>query len=1115
MKIKVFIYAICLAVTSVGAYQFLTGTNPLKVFIPELIGEDEEGKEGKNKPWTEAQAASFYAEQAQIQNGLTAGRASGRIAATGAYADGSLNGYWQNRGPFNMPGAFQFCEMDEGTDTVYTVTCGHYGGVQFIWKGTLKGDKWKVINPKNPARFEDLIVIPNGARRRVIAGKQGGGLMYSDDAGKTWNTPAGIAEVVHSTIVNRQDNFVIYASTSSKVYKSTDRGSTFQLLQDFGTTASKTELYTPRWVAQPGAGEIYLVRATKLHKLNAAKTSFTQTAATIPAATNISMAGDNRKLWIVLNENTWYASTNQGASFSYVHTIGMYYGTAEDDMYAGQFIGVNPEDPNILAGGYACPVITKDAGATANTDATKYWGYYQNSVGNDAKVRINFHPDLQSTQFFYDKAGKLITLRATDGGIFLSYNEWIKNSFPAYTDIQDVYYNISLFGKPTQETYRGGFMYGYLNPDHLSAGTQDQGWQDVRASTYGQANLSWDQVAGGDGPSCITGDGKIGWSYNYQGTGEFRRFPLYNGTTFTGQKGTKSAAASFTFTGSSYFTPSVGDWQNGDRIWVLSQSLRRIEYNAGAITAKEDLFGTGSSYMQGLAQSRFNADIVYAMRNGIVYKSTNRGTAWTQVAAAAATGVTGYSQNRGMGWSSPLDDKIVLFATQSGTAVKSVFSQDGGVTWQNVTGSGANLFPAAEVNGMAGSKNGQYVFASTNMGPYVFVVAAKKWYPLATDADMPVFWGQIVYCVDYGTKEIVHFSTWGQGVMDFVIEENVVKNDIAITNIIAPASVACGATVNPKISITNIGSNVLTSVNVKMYVNGTLTQNLNHTTSLAKNASQDVNLNSFVPTKNATIKVVLSLPNGATDEKISDNEWQVTVASGSLIPKNNMSIVSFSTQEATGEGTTNGKAIHAIDNDPATFWHSQWTGTAAVMPHVIVFDLGNRYDVSSLNWLCRQNNSNGNTKTANIYVSENGTTWGSSELITLTDVTTLQSIHLNTRTGRYIKLEILTNFSGTNNSSLAEISFSGCVNPVVITGITDKEMQTGVTVYPNPTSNYIIIDGLNIEEVSVINTKGAVVEKFVHLGDKPKVDLSALTNGIYFLKVKTNNKATTHKIIKN
>lgn len=722
----------------------------------------------KNRKWSKEEAAQYQKAFLKVKKSIASQKSSNRSVE--GFANGNLFGEWKSMGPYNMPGAFQFCEMDEGTDTVYAVTCGHYGGVQFIWKGTLWDDNWTVITPKDPSRFEDLMVIPNGNTRRIIAGHEQGQIMYSDNSGQTWTYSSGLPEAIHSTIVNRQDNFTVYATDGQSVYISTNKGTSFTEYQNLGSSSNNSRLYSPRWDAQPGSGCVYLAIGNTFYKKELNEDSFTQTG-TIATNGRIGIAGDNTKLWITLNNNTWYSSTNNGTSFSYQPTTNCWYGDLSDNMSAGQYPAVNPENTDNLIGGYAIPGITLDGGATTNYDATNYWGYYQNSVGNDPKVRTNFHPDFQAHQFFYDVNGDLITLRSSDGGIFISYTDFLQTSFPSYASMTDVYYDISLLGKPTQETYRGGFMYGANHINDMTTGTQDQGWQNTRLNSYDNEMLSWDQVGGGDGPCCITGDGLIGWKYNYFGDAGFKRIQLYNGDTYMGLNGPASAEFDFSFTGGSYFTPSVGDWDDGNRIWVLSETLRRMEYSTSSsqITALEhNLTGT-SHYIQGVAQSQVDPDMVYAMQNGYVFKSTDRGTNWSSIANQTATGISGSSQNSGMGWSSPNNSDIVLFATESGTSVKSIFSEDGGITWTNVTGSGENSFPSAQVNGMAGNEAGTMVFASTNMGPYVFIIDEQLWYPMATDETTPLFWGHIVYCVTFGEQELVRFSSWGQGIWDFNI----------------------------------------------------------------------------------------------------------------------------------------------------------------------------------------------------------------------------------------------------------------------------------------------------------------------------------------------------------
>jgi hypothetical protein len=321
-------------------------------------------------------------------------------------------------------------------------------------------------------------------------------------------------------------------------------------------------------------------------------------------------------------------------------------------------------------------------------------------------------------------------------------------------------------------------------------------------------------------------------------------------------------------------------------------------------------------------------------------------------------------------------------------------------------------------------------------------------------------------------------------------------------------------TLYPRISLVkNIGNDALTSVRIKLYQNNVLKQTLNHTTNLAKNATQEVTLNSLLVNQNSVFKVVLEIPNGVTDEQLTDNELQVSITSGSVIPQSGISVVSFSSQETTGEGASNGRAIHAIDNNAATFWHSEWSAKTATMPHNIVFNLGNRYDVSSLTWLHRDGNSNGNTKTAKIYISEDGVAWGTGELISLQDITTTQTIPLTTKTGKFVKVEILSNFNGDNTSSIADLNFNGCV--AVLTGISSNTaFQSNVKLYPNPATDYFVVDADNVTEIELINTKGESVEKLTNLGSNPTVDISNLKNGIYLVKVKSNNKISTHKIVK-
>ena len=48
--------------------------------------------------------------------------------------------------------------------------------------------------------------------------------------------------------------------------------------------------------------------------------------------------------------------------------------------------------------------------------------------------------------------------------------------------------------------------------------------------------------------------------------------------------------------------------------------------------------------------------------------------------------------------------------------------------------------------------------------------------------------------------------------------------------------------------------------------------------------------------------------------------------------------IEYSSEETAGEGT-NGRAQQTVDSDDDTYWHPQWYGSTAQLPHYIVVDM--------------------------------------------------------------------------------------------------------------------------------------------------------------------------------
>jgi hypothetical protein len=138
-------------------------------------------------------------------------------------------------------------------------------------------------------------------------------------------------------------------------------------------------------------------------------------------------------------------------------------------------------------------------------------------------------------------------------------------------------------------------------------------------------------------------------------------------------------------------------------------------------------------------------------------------------------------------------------------------------------------------------------------------------------------------------------------------------------------------------------------------------------------------------------------------------------------------ILTFSSQEATGEGPPNGLASAILDGDPNTFWHSQWSGTAANPPHVLTIDMATSLLIKGFVFTQRQSLTR-NIKNMKVETSTNGTTWtvvpGSP--FALTQTAPAQTKTLATPiTCRYFRLTVAAAsdvFDGTQFAALAEVN---------------------------------------------------------------------------------------------
>ena len=134
--------------------------------------------------------------------------------------------------------------------------------------------------------------------------------------------------------------------------------------------------------------------------------------------------------------------------------------------------------------------------------------------------------------------------------------------------------------------------------------------------------------------------------------------------------------------------------------------------------------------------------------------------------------------------------------------------------------------------------------------------------------------------------------------------------------------------------------------------------------------------------------------------------------------------------KASSENHANDKlAIYAIDGDPHTMWHSQFSTGLAKPPHELIIDLGARYEVSGFRYLARQDDGwNGAFAITEFYLSDSPDKFPKKPVIerTFGKERTSQPTDLEDLAfGRYLKVRVLTEVQGKDWASAADIAVIG------------------------------------------------------------------------------------------
>ncbi|MCP4520902.1 MAG: hypothetical protein GY827_04285 [Cytophagales bacterium] len=1068
--------------------------------------------------WGEQEASRH--QELLKKYGVSASRKNKRTQQFESF--GSLQGKWSNRAPMNMPAAYKFAEMLDGTDTIYGVSFNHYtdqmNSRSYIWKGTVynpntgtKGDDFVCLTPQWPNKYNDLIVFKNGAKTRLIAGIVNGPVYWSEDDGQTWNSPTGLPDVIYSVMMNRQDERV-YATNGTTVYVSTDNGNNFSVLQNFGNFGDAV-LYSPRYASQPDAEKVYLAREGVFYELNAQKTSFIQKGRYTGGhgKNAFSIGGDSRKLYVTEGANYW-VSTNQGTSWTQRYPNGNWYGDREGKMSAGFKLGVSPENPDDVVGGYAQPVFSNDGLVTTKSSASG-WGRYQGGFGQNLsdyqdRIRFNYHPDFQTQQFFYNSSNELFYVGSSDGGLFMSYKVW-KNppcdNCGAYDNsgYNGDFINLNTIGMPSSLIYRNTMFTGSKDTRHLVYATQDQGSQDYILGTGGDT-LSVYQTIGGDGPSI---GAHQDWAWSWGASGQSIKGPvnMYDGNgnrrNISTIRNLANSAGSVEFTNNSrlvWCQVFIDRDEPDQRVWMLRRDLARAERNGNQLVGTTTNRGSSQYQIAAMAQGVDNPEHVFFLKEGKVYKSTNRGDSWdngTNTPFTPSRNSIGgeLGQDIGGGWVLPGNNNWILFAGPSNNSVGAILSKDGGATWTDVTGN----FPTGDdfqVGGMVGSPDGQYVFAGTEIGPWVFAVAEEKWYPMYGGGAGMFNTTSIEYIE---SENLVRFGTWGRGVMEFAIDDK-----------------------SPKINLSNVASNyyfcdslifnweaanITGSATIELLNNGGVTKTWSVGDVAEGRFSEHLSASEFAKGDNYQVRVSAGQTTAiSTVFSIGDNIQQYI----------GLNIDSFTSQN---DGS-NDFATNILDGQGNTIWHTEYFPNSPNYPHEFIVKANDKKAFSSMRVLARQDGGvNGRIKDYEVYGSNDGkASWTLLKKGALANNANWQSVDFDEVIEcDYIRFVALSEQNNNVWASMAEFElfYEEPCNDLVTsneTAIVKKALVFPTVVNQGGTVSVQGYEGI----VEVFTLTGKKIQSVEVTNDNPTFSIDNLNAGIYLVKSVNSNLVQTKIIVR-
>ena len=664
-----------------------------------------------------------------------------------------------------------------------------------IWKTANAGATWSNLFDDMPQiGVSGIAVDPNDSNIIYIstgdddaADSFSIGAFKSVDGGTTWNAtglvpaPGIVSFLMNEIVIDPSNSDIIWAGTSEGLQKSEDGGTTWQIKQSGNITDFKLKPGDPQ--------TIYAVNSNDFFVSRDGGANFTQTSENLPAISGrlaLGVSPANAAVVYIISAMTGSNAFGYQGLFKSTDSGDTFTETANSiDIFESQqawfdlAIEVNPADADELYIG--CLNIWKSTDGGDNFNQLNQW--FDNTPSYA-------HADIHTLKFFN---GDLYC--GSDGGIYVS-----SDGGTTFTD--------RTAGIAISQFYR-------ISVAKNDAGKMAGGLQDNAG--FVRTNGNWNVYTGGDG---------MDYEIDPSNSNLIYGFSQFGSTLFISNNSGQSIG---------YVSGPAGIQGN----WITPLAINSEgEVFAGfdgvyklTGNAWEKLSGVGSTNIDDLEIDPNDPNLVYAVENGTIYRSTNGGNGF-MILHQFDSDISDLTINN-------TDGNILYVTTSNRVGIPQKLQQPlRGVFKLTIDGTNeiieeitANLPTDQAYLSIThqGRDTDNPIYVGTNLGVYRIDDTLTEWEDYFTGLPTTAV-SDLEISLDAG---LITASTYGRGIWQSPIPIQVPDNDIRAVSILPDENAVFCAGTLPEITVENMGINPVTTINVTYNVNEGALINFDWTGNLA------------------------------------------------------------------------------------------------------------------------------------------------------------------------------------------------------------------------------------------------------------------------------------------